>query len=278
MPRGSATPTNERAAAQRGPVTAMARIVVLGGLDPSGGAGLTLDARVLSVHGCVALPVAAALTVQNRRGLSRLEPVAAALVLEQLQAALGDGDVAAIKTGLIGSADLVEGLAAALPRLAKGIPLVVDPVLSATAGGYEAGPELARAYREALAPLACVFTPNLPEAGAILSQLDGPAGLIARGCQGVLQKGGHGAAAMLEDQYWDRHGVVRMEHPALSIGSVRGTGCALASALSAFLARGLEPAAAARRAVDWLQGLLRLLQAEPAADGLPRHLPLRLGG
>ncbi|MEQ1632947.1 MAG: bifunctional hydroxymethylpyrimidine kinase/phosphomethylpyrimidine kinase, partial [Planctomycetota bacterium] len=143
-------------------------------------------------------------------------------------------------------------------------------------GGYEAGSEVARAYREALAPRAAVFTPNIPELAAVL---DGApiSSLFAAGCGAVLHKGGHGEGAEIVDRLLMPTAERSFVHERLSVGPVHGTGCALATAIAAGLANGLDVARASERAIAWLQRCLRALPPRASSDlgeDAPRPRPL----
>ena len=247
------------------------RLLLLGGLDPCGGAGITADAIVANLHGVASLPIALCLTVQNRHGFQRCHEVPAPVWREAFAAALADGPVHAVKVGLIGDVEGVQQVAMALRDLPPGIPIVIDPVLSATAGGFDAAPALAAAYREHLLPLASVFTPNQPEAERILGRdLDAA---LATGCAAILRKGGHGEGDQVTDLLVTQGRQRRFVRPRLAVGPVHGTGCALATALAAGLAQGLDLEAASGRAGDWLHRMLTMLG--PAdGSGLARPLPL----
>ncbi|HEX6810851.1 MAG TPA: hydroxymethylpyrimidine/phosphomethylpyrimidine kinase [Planctomycetota bacterium] len=254
----------------------MHRVLLLGGLDPCGGAGITADSTVVALHGAWPLPIAVVLTAQNRHGFQALDPVPAGVWQRALRAALADGDVHAVKVGLLGSASTVAAVAEALSPLRGRAPIVVDPVLSATAGGFEpsasrAGTTLAEAYRTQLAPLATLLTPNLPEANAIYGAR--PEVVLGAGCGFVLEKGGHGDGAFVEDRLHGPGGVTSFRRPRLAVGPVHGTGCALASAIASGLAQGRDVARACAQAGDWLFALLQALGPAPAG-GLPRPLPL----
>lgn len=241
------------------------RVLVLGGLDPTGGAGITADARVLELHDCHALTVATCLTVQNRHGFVRAEAVAVDLFLATLRAALQDGPVHAVKLGLAPDAATLGRAAEVLATLR--VPTVLDPVLSATAGGWSSPGDLARAQASTAAALAAVVTPNLPE----LEQLapdGGAAALLARGCAAVVVKGGHGAGAEVEDLIHTPGRVDVVRHVRASCGAVHGTGCALASATVAGLAHGRDVVAAASAAARWVGDCLRAMP--PPVDDLPR--------
>ncbi len=247
------------------------RVLLLGGIAPSGGAGIPTDATVTALHGAQPLPVVIAWTVQDQRAFRACEPLAAATWLAALAAA-ADGGVDAVKVGLVADAASAASLAQALAPLR--VPIVVDPVLSATAGGYAPGPGLARAYREHLLPLATVFTPNLPELDAVCAGDAGQA--LAAGARAVLVKGGHGVGPFADDVLWHGGSRVTFRRPRLPCGAVRGTGCALASAVAARLALGDSVPAACEGAGDWLAGLLREL-GPARAQGLPRTLPFAGG-
>jgi hydroxymethylpyrimidine/phosphomethylpyrimidine kinase len=246
------------------------RVLLLGGVDPSGGAGITADAIVVALHGAQPLPVPVCLTVQGARGFRGAEPVPERTWRAAIDAVLGDGPVQAIKLGMLGDAATASAVAAVLAPLRGHVPIVVDPVLSATAGGFAPAQQLASCYRERLLPLASLFTPNLPELGRIC---DGRAELaLAAGARAVLVKGGHGDGRWSEDQLFAAGAQFVFRRPRLDVGSVRGTGCALASAIAVRLAAGEDVSLACQRAGDWLAALLQRL-GPPAADGLPRPLP-----
>lgn len=247
------------------------RLLLLGGLDPCGGAGISADAVTAAHHGVHALPVAVVLTIQNRHGFASLHPVPLGVWQAALAAALADGEVGAVKLGLLG-AEAIPHVAAALRPMRGRVPIVVDPVLSATAGGYAPAGSVAQAYLDHLLPLASVLTPNLAEAAALFG---GDArSALATGCRAVLTKGGHGTGDTAVDVLSQTAAAeCRFARRRLPIGAVHGTGCALATALACELAHGATIALAAERAGDWLWGQLAALGPAPV-DGLPRPLSL----
>lgn len=250
------------------------RVLLLGGLDPSGGAGVTVDATVVALHGLAPLPIATTTTVQGMRGFEDASPVPAKVWRRQLDVVLDDGPVAAVKVGYLGTPELVGDVTAALLELSRTAKVVVDPVLSATAGGMTGSAALAVAYREQLAPLAALITPNVPE---LVALADGdPAALLEAGAGAVLAKGGHGDGDDAVDELWGGAAPERFVRPRRSCGPVRGTGCALASAVASRLAQGATLSAACAGAGDWLAGLLASMQ--PRSDELPQPLPLSRGG
>lgn len=249
------------------------RVLLLGGLDPCGGAGITADARVLQQFGALGLPIALVLTVQNRFGFRRLAAVDEDLWQDALAVALADGELHAVKTGLLADAAQVEAVARTLRPLE--VPLVVDPVLSATAGGLDPGGDVAAAYRRHLLPLAAVATPNRDELAALAP--DGVAALLRSGCRAVIVKGGHGDGATARDVLHTEAGERAVEHPRMPVGRVHGTGCAFAAALAAQLAAGVPMAEAMAAASRFVHRCLSAMgEGDAAAPPRPLQLPAAL--
>ncbi len=225
-------------------------VLLLAGLDPSGGAGLLADAEAVRKAGALPLCVATALTVQTRRRARRFEPVPAALVAEQARALLEEEEVRAVKLGMLGTPELA-ALARVLADEAR-CPLVVDPVLRASSGEPLFHGDARAAYLPLLA--GAIVTPNLAEAGALLQLAEAPAdlaamgaaarALVALGARAALVKGGHLAGEAV-DLLCDQAGLLELRGQRLS-GTARGTGCRLASALAARLALGDDLPDAAR--------------------------------
>jgi hydroxymethylpyrimidine/phosphomethylpyrimidine kinase len=218
--------------------------LLIGGLDPSGGAGLAADLRACSAAGAWGAPVCAVLTVQSTRGVRRVRPVPAALLLEQAREVLADARVRAIKTGALGSGANARAVAALLAEHPS-VPSVVDPVMipSRSRGakglhGRSVGPI------RALAAAATLVTPNLAEAAALLGRpvpedaaADAASALVAAGAQAALVKGGHGRGPQAVDWLALRGGrLVRIARPRRASRPVHGTGCTLASLIAGRLA------------------------------------------
>lgn len=249
----------------------MPRVLLLGGIDPSGGAGLTVDATVVALHHAEPLPIPLVLTEQSRRGFRRWHAVAPETWCRAMRDVLDDGPVHAVKVGLIADAAVVRTVARELLAVGPGVPIVVDPVLSATAGGYQADSEMAASYRHHLLARCSLLTPNVPELAAICA--GEPATALAAGAGAVLLKGGHGSGARCDDTLFTGCDRITFGRERLAVGAVRGTGCALASAIAARMAHGTPLGDACRLAGDWLASVLRTMGG-PDADGRPRNLPL----
>ncbi len=177
-----------------------------------------------------------------------------------LQAALADGPLQAIKLGLMGSPALFPVLHELL--LPSQIPLVVDPVLAATAGGAWVQNEWLQAYRELL-PVVSLLTPNLQEYELLMPE----------DCAAVLLKGGHSQEDPVRDVLHRAQGQQEFAHPRLDCGPVHGTGCALASFITVYLAKGLSLDQACGKAIADLQRCLQLTR--PSNDAMPVPLQIR---
>jgi len=148
----------------------------IAGTDSGGGAGLSADQRTADAFGVHLCPVVAAVTAQHSRAVTAVEPVSPELLDRQLAALADDMPPHAIKTGLIGSAALVDMVARWVDRLRRRAPLalVVDPVLGASSGATFADAATVRAYRAELLPRTTVLTPNRREAARLLGVAEAP--------------------------------------------------------------------------------------------------------
>ena len=245
------------------------RVLTCGGLDPTAGAGITADARMIQLRGGIPLTVATCLTVQNRHGFVSLHPVEELLLRRSLLVVLEDGPVHAIKLGLMPDPRTLHVIAQTLAEAAPEVRLVVDPVLSATAGGYRAAPGLVEAYRELL-PMVTLLTPNQSELVRLAPE--GVKQLLGSGCCGVLVTNGAGREENVTDRLFQLDGMAEFEHPRLDVGKVHGTGCALATTLAVHLARGEEMESAAAAAVRIVARCLH--STTPGRNGEP--VPLNL--
>jgi len=244
-------------------------VLAIGGLDPSGGAGILQDARTIEDLGGRAMAVATAWTAQSSGGLAAWAPLPPEAVARQLHAVLSDFEVAAVKIGMLGSAAHADVVLE--PLRGRGLPIVVDPVLAASIGGALADPALLSTLVRLL-PFVSVVTPNLDEATALLGRpvrdadamRDAARKLVDMGAAAALVKGGH-LPGDPRDMLADADGVVEIGGERVGAGPVHGTGCVLSSALALFLASGLPVRRAVALARDHL--LRRLRRAEHLGGG-----------
>ena len=230
----------------------------IAGTDSGGGAGLAADQRAADAFNVHLCPVVAAVTAQNSRAVTHVEPLAPALIEAQLQALADDMPPAVVKTGLLGGVAQVRLVARWIDRLRTQGPvaLVVDPVLGASTGAAFANAETLAAYRDELVPRATVITPNRREACALLGatgDADTPSlpslarRLRALGAEAVCITGGDSADVGAEVLDWvaSAHAEGWLAAPRVATPNHHGTGCTYASSIAAALGLGFVPADAA---------------------------------
>jgi hydroxymethylpyrimidine kinase/phosphomethylpyrimidine kinase len=240
------------------PAAALPVVCSVGATDPWNAAGLGLDLLALAACGAYGVTVVAGVTAQDRAGIAARQALPADLVAAQFRS-LREAGIAAYRVGALLDAATVAVVAGELGRTAR--PAVVDPVFAASGGGAFGDAAARAAFVRDLIPRATLLTPNLAEAALLtgvpaVTDLDGmeAAGraLVLAGARAVLVKGGHLAGAAV-DLLVDGDGpATAFEAPRLP-GSLRGTGCLLACAAAAALARG-EPLVAA---VAFARGFVR---------------------
>ncbi len=228
-------------------------MLLIGGLDPSGGAGILLDCRAARAAGVHPAAVAALRTLQDGNRFEAAFPESSKALARGVSMMMSRFRVGAIKVGALGSADNVRVVAALAAE--RGAPVVLDPVLASTSRGALLSPEAVEVMRQTLLPEVALVTPNLDEAGILtgMSVGDLPAmreaarRLLDLGAAAALVKGGHlsGDAA---DLLLDRAGTEQVFRAERASSDVRGTGCALATLTASFLAQGASMAEAVERA------------------------------
>jgi len=242
----------------------IANVLTIAGSDSGGGAGIQADLKTFSALGVYGASVITVLTAQNTQTVKSVYPVTPAFLIEQLEAVFEDIEISAVKTGMLGDAELVQGVADFLQS--KDVALVVDPVMVSTSGSRLLSEPGAIALIESLIPQADIITPNLPEAAAILgdSPIEHPEGmaqvardLFALGPKSVLLKGGHLQGEVCPDLFYDGETFLELHSPRVDTQNTHGTGCTLAAALTAYLAKGESPQMAATKAKDYITSALR---------------------
>ena len=235
--------------------------LTIGGSDSCGGAGIQADLRVfdsLGLHGCSATT---ALTAQNPERISRIEAVSLAQLDAEIHALFDYYNVAAVKTGMLFDVEHIALISALLHERHTGV-LVVDPVMVSSSGQRLLQDGAIETLKQSLLPMTTLLTPNLDEAAVLLGEsvtdaTQAASQLVAQlGCA-VLLKGGHADADTLVDLLCDSDGVIHsFEHArqAWSADQLHGTGCRLASAVTAHLAGKQSLKQAVGNAIDYLQG------------------------
>jgi hydroxymethylpyrimidine kinase/phosphomethylpyrimidine kinase len=224
----------------------------IAGLDPSGGAGIIADIKTFSAFGCFAAAAVTSVTFQNTTGVFGAIHQTAASVRKQIEAVVDDYNVAAFKTGMLPTLEIVETVAAVITER-KLTNIVVDPVLRSTSGFELIGDGVLGALIEMLFPLADLITPNIPEAERIAkmeirsaADIEKAAAIMCdMGARNVLIKGGHfeekgkeGGKRMANDHLLIGNDLHILEAEFIDTTATHGTGCVLSAAIAANLALG----------------------------------------
>jgi hydroxymethylpyrimidine/phosphomethylpyrimidine kinase len=247
--------------------------LTIGGSDSGGGAGIQADLKTftaLQVHGCSAITC---VTAQNTTGVSRVDALEPASLVAQIKAVTSDLPVAALKTGMLLNAALIEATAAALAPLR--LPRLIDPVMVSRAGAVLLEADAIAAY-QLLLPLAELLTPNVHEARllsgvAIETAADverAAARLLELGPAAVLLKGGGLPELRGRDYLLAREGSGQwLAHAAIDTPHTHGSGCTLGAAITAQRAHGRPLAEAVMEAKRYVEGGLRRALAIGAGQG-----------
>ncbi len=251
-------------------------VLSIAGSDPSGGAGIQADLKTFSALGAYGMAAMTALTAQNTRGVTGVHPVPPSFLRQQIDTIFDDIAVAAVKIGMVGSADSVAAVADCLATHRPPF-VVIDPVMVAKSGDRLIDDAAVAAMRERLLPQATLITPNLPEAAVLLGDdepvddVESMVGIAERlhGRFGaaVLLKGGHLDTDDSPDLLFDDTGATWIPGRRIATTSTHGTGCTLSSAIAALVPQRAEPAEAIAEAKDYLVAALAAADALAVGSG-----------
>ncbi|MGN0417391.1 bifunctional hydroxymethylpyrimidine kinase/phosphomethylpyrimidine kinase [Anaerostipes faecalis] len=255
----------------------MKTALTIAGSDSSGGAGIQADMKTMITNGVYAMSAITALTAQNTTGVTGIMEVSPEFLGQQMDAVFEDIYPDAVKIGMVSSSPLIVKIAEKLKEYdAKNI--VVDPVMVATSGSKLISDDAIGTLKEKLFPLACVLTPNIPEAEVLADmKIDSEEDMIQAARKisesyhcAVLCKGGHqlnDANDLLyrDGEYKWFHGK-RIDNP-----NTHGTGCTLSSAIASNLAKGFDLDTSVERAKAYISGALAAMLDLGAGSGPMDH-------
>lgn len=254
-------------------------VLTFAATDPTSGAGVQADLLTLASMGCHPLSVVTAITVQDTAGVEAFLPLDPEWVMDQARCLLEDIPVVGFKVGVLPSTDIVSAVAEIVSDYPD-IPLVLDPVFASGRGDEFGGERVVAAIRALLVPQSTVVTPNVGELRRLAAAEDEEAAderecatrVLDHGCEYVLVTGTHAATPAVINTLYNREGVVRADSWERLPGSYHGSGCTLASAIAANLARGLDVAEAVREAQEYTWQAL----SNAFRPGMGQYLPDRL--
>jgi len=234
-------------------------VLTIAGSDSGGGAGIQADLKTFSALGCFGASAITAITVQNTRGVFGIHSIPPAIVHDQIKVVMDDIRPAAIKIGMVHTADLAVAIAAAIKGYA--VPVILDPVMVATSGDKLIEDNTIDTLQKELFPLSDLVTPNVHEA-QLLADMPirnkedmrlAAREIIKTGCRAVLIKGAHLKGDRLFDVYLDANGREEIfESGFINTDNTHGTGCTLSSAIAAFRASGIDRVEAIAKATQYV--------------------------
>ncbi len=235
-------------------------VLVLGGSDPTGGAGTQADIETIFSMACHPAAVIAAVTAQDTKSLKQYSVIESALVIAQARAVLEDMPVAAVKTGMLGNrANLVA--AASILEQYSGLPLVVDPVEATTRGEPLTEEPLDDALHSLLLPRATLLTVTSLEARRLAPDADSidacAQELMSLGCEHVLITGRHEHTQEVQSRLYGNMRLLKSFSYERLKHDCHGGGCTLAAACAAGFAHGLDPVSAVHKGLEYTWNTLR---------------------
>jgi hydroxymethylpyrimidine kinase/phosphomethylpyrimidine kinase len=249
----------------------MTVVLTIAGLDPSGGAGIVADIKTIAALGCFPAAALTSITFQNTTGVFGAEHQTAATLRLQVLPIVQDLTVAAAKTGMLPTAEIVAEVARLFAEENLPAP-VVDPVVVATSGDVLVDDDAFQILKTKLFPLARVVTPNIPEAEkltglSIQTESDmrrAAEAIQSLGARAVLVKGGHRSLnGVALDLLLSEGTFTEFRSEYIDVGEVHGSGCTLSAAIAAGLGKGMTLEAAVSVAKKYVTDAIRALQTSP---------------
>ena len=261
------------------PTTMRGRVLIIAGSDSGGGAGIQADIKTVTALAGYAATAITAITVQNTLGVTGIHAVPVATVTAQIRAVLADIGADVVKTGMLGTGELIDTVHALLKREAPDVPLVVDPVMIAKGGAALIDRDAVHAMKARLIPRATLITPNLPEAetltgrkiASLQAMREAMEPLVRLGAKSVLLKGGHLPGDTVVDIYAGPEGTQEWSGTRIDTRHTHGTGCTLASAIATGFAQGLSAVDSIARARAFVRRAMETAPGLGAGHGPLNH-------
>lgn len=239
-------------------------VLSLAGYDPSSGAGITADIKTIAAHKCYGVTCITSLTVQSTRGVRSVEPVEGRFITETLEELTSDLQIAAIKIGMLGSAEAARAVAGFLKRH-QPRNVVLDPVLKSSSGADLISHEAFQFLQQRIIGMALIITPNADEAAVLtglkvstVQQMEiAAAGLRRMGARNVIVTGGHLDPPCDVMSLEARRDPVILNGVKVASRSTHGTGCAFSTSLACRIALGKNLVEAARGAKNYVESALK---------------------
>ncbi len=240
------------------------QVLTIAGSDSGGGAGIQADIKVLSAHGVFPLSVLTSITAQNTQGVVTVFELPLPIIEAQINAVFNDFKVLAVKTGMLSSKRVVQGVSRLLKKR-QVHHLVVDPVLVSKGGTPLLKQDALSILKSDLIPMAELVTPNIDEAERLsgveikhIKDAEEAARVIFNlGCRAVLIKGGHLRQDRGEDLLYYGKKMRHLRGEWIDSPHTHGTGCVYSAAIAAHLALGRTLSDATRKAKCYVTEAIR---------------------
>jgi len=256
----------------------IARILTIAGSDSGGGAGIQADVKTITVLGGFAMSAITALTAQNTLGVRGIFGIPPEFVAEQIDAVAGDIGIDAAKTGMLAQSDILQVVIDKIRehRITK---LVVDPVMVAKGGALLIRGDVMDILKTQLLPLACVVTPNIPEAEVLTGRTiktkkdmeESARHIHQMGAKHVVIKGGHLDGDAL-DIFFDGRDFHEFSTARIDTPNTHGTGCTFSAALATGLGQGKDVLEAVAMAKNYITEAIRHSLSIGSGHGPTNHL------
>jgi hydroxymethylpyrimidine/phosphomethylpyrimidine kinase len=253
------------------------KALTVAGSDSGAGAGIQADLKTFAALGVYGMSAITAVTAQNTVGVTKILEIDPRMVGTQIDAVMTDIGAQALKTGMLGNAEVIATVVKKIHKY-KVKNLVVDPVMVATSGQLLLHSSAIDIVRRSLIPLATVLTPNLPEAeklaGMKLRNMndiqEAARRIIAMGAGNVVIKGGHRSGPAI-DLFFDGKKFRELRAPRIRSRHTHGTGCTFSAAITAYLAIGETVETAVLLAKKYITEAIRKGFAVGAGNGPVHH-------
>ncbi|WP_066639776.1 bifunctional hydroxymethylpyrimidine kinase/phosphomethylpyrimidine kinase [Desulfolucanica intricata] len=241
----------------------MKKALTIAGSDSGGGAGIQADLKTFSALGVFGLTAITAVTAQNTQGVFDVQEIEPRVVSRQIDCVFEDIEIDAVKIGMVSSIEIIKSIFHSLTKQ-KASNIVLDPVMISKSGYKLLKQEACNELVNSLFPLATVITPNLPEAEEItgnkintITDMEYAAQEIyALGPRAVVIKGGH-LPGEPTDIFYDGERFIHIKGERFDTKNTHGTGCTYSSAITAYLAKGLDLLSAVKNAKEYITGAIK---------------------
>jgi hydroxymethylpyrimidine/phosphomethylpyrimidine kinase len=257
---------------------APARLLIIGGSDSSGGAGIQADIKTATALGVYAMTAITAVTAQDTTGVHAIELMSPALVRAQMLACFEDIGADIVKIGMLGSAEIALTVIAVLREYLPQV--VLDTVFTSSSGTALLDEEGIDVLKKEIIPFSTLVTPNIPEierlTGVACDDVEGMrrAGMaLTGGCsKAVLVKGGHGSSDVVTDVFIAFGHATEISHPRQDTRHTHGTGCSYATAIACGMAQHVLMQEAIMQARDFVQSAIAAAPGFGRGNGPLNHL------